>query len=222
MQSSSTSHGYSPRSTSLPVGYSLRLATQEDALRILYFVKIGHGSFVDKVYMVLLILLPMLAAYGVFIFLASVRSSATFYGLNFFNVFSSIVFQFILVSFFYFLFHHKTTIGKYKKYLKNKHFSIWLIESENTIAGYVLCVHYTNCTFIGNILISKTDRNKGLGNFLVRHVTSFYKSSIYLVCNYTLKNFYYHNGFLDVDDADLPNELSRLHGNPGKYIMLFK
>jgi N-acetylglutamate synthase-like GNAT family acetyltransferase len=212
--------GSSLRSSSLPVGYSFRLATQEDVLGILYFVKIGHRSFVDKVCITLLILVPILIVCIGFVFLASSLSSVTSSILVFSICFIGVFFQLVLFSIFVFFCYEEGKIRQYENYIDNEFFSIWLLEKENKIQGYILCVQYKTCTFINNILISKTHRNKGLGGYMINYVTNFYNNSIYLVCKSQLRKFYYGHGFGDAHEADLPKELSRLRGYNNSHILV--
>ena len=206
----------SPQSSSLPVGYSLRLATQEDALRVLYFERIGHGYFVDKVYTLLLILLLMLAMYTIFMLPLSSLSSVTPFILGFSTFIISVACPFILFSTYSFLYRQE-----YRDQIENRLFSIWLIERGNIICGYIWCLNYDNCTFISNVLISKVERNNGFRSSLVNFVTDTCRRPIYLSCNSRLKSFYYRNGFIDANYEDVPNEILRLHRYRNSDIMVF-
>jgi N-acetylglutamate synthase-like GNAT family acetyltransferase len=198
----------SPRSNSLPVGYFLRLATLKDSPRVFYFQHVGHTSTVDKISLILLFLLL-----SVFLcWFISLASSETRLISAFISIFPVSIISFVLFI------HHL----KYRDGMTSGLFTTWLVEHKNTIHGYIGCVNYTDFIFVYGILVCTRHRNKGIGSFLLAYCQNTCRQPIYLVCTSQLKNFYYHRGFVDVNYADVPNEISGWRRHRKMHLMVFQ
>lgn len=202
---------FSPQSIFIPNSSSVKLALKEDVVKLLYFDKFSQYHFHRQIHMVLLTSL-VLASYAVTALFLSSPLSGT----------HSITKLFIYVTcpLILFLIYAYRSYRKHQYYISNELFDIWIIEQSSVVHGYIWCAKYNSYVFVINILIRDESRNHGLGSYLINFIADTYQRPIYLSCNTLLKKFYYRNGFVDVNDINIPSELSRLRGDRNNHTML--
>jgi GNAT superfamily N-acetyltransferase len=193
----------SSRSTALPLGYSLRLATQQDLGRILFFI--WHDSHLDIIIITLLVMLPIMLWQLIH------KYSMLLMGMFLFNF---IVASILLCSL---IFGYLNL----RKCIRNNLFSVLLVEDKNKICGYINYEKLRGCTILHILFVGKADRRKGIASFLIEHCKSIAKKPIYLVSYSHLKKFYYYRGFVNANYSNVPGELSRWRQKQHVQIMVF-
>lgn len=91
---------------------------------------------------------------------------------------------------------------------KRNLFSVWIVEKDRKIYGFISCAQRGNFRMIGRLVVALDRQNMGIGSALVRHCINSVETPIYLVCNPRLKNYYYRFGFIAADLSTIPPELS--------------
>ena len=137
----------------LPPEYSLRTATKEDLLRIVYFAAIGH-SFKYKILAIVFLLVSILS-----------KSWATVFA----TVFCCI---YLLFCFCWYL--------AWLNFLVEQKIVIYFVEYGNEICGYIRCDTFSDYQYIFSLLVSGKRQNRGLGSSLVLYCINNTQQPIYL------------------------------------------
>jgi N-acetylglutamate synthase-like GNAT family acetyltransferase len=170
-------------------GYSLRLATEEDLIRIFYFECFSHDSNSMNRVIELLLFLYISTAFTpeLRIYILSIIA------------FGLILFLLILLP-------------AYQKSLSRLREGIiifWIVHRRNTLCGYLCRENMSECKVISRLLISNNYRNRGLGSNLLYECTIDVVEPIYLTCLSSLKNFYIRFGFIETNYSNAPAEISK-------------
>lgn len=199
---------YEPRQSSLPIGYSLKVATQDDSIKIFYFELVGYYSSIEKFALILLILV-------LFVFLRYALFAASVSAITFFFI-TIVPISIILILLFY-------GESQRKKGLADGSISALIVEFRNNICGCIYWLNHENYTFVHGLLISNSDRKNGIGGFLIATCKDRCRKPIYLVCNSQLEPFYIRCGFINADYSDVPNEIARRRRkNEYLHVMAFR
>jgi N-acetylglutamate synthase-like GNAT family acetyltransferase len=192
------------RSNDLPFGYSLRLATQQDIGRILFFS--WNDSSLDIITLCLVVAVSMS-----FWLLIHEFSVLIFVGF----LYSSIILASLLYALLAGTFNHRNWIN-------NRSCSVFLVEHRNKICGYMSYESLSTHTFLSLLFIGKKEQRRGIGSFLISYCMNNARKPIYLV-NYSRLNinFYYDRGFIDADYSNIPRELYRWRQKQHLQIMVF-
>jgi N-acetylglutamate synthase-like GNAT family acetyltransferase len=187
----------------LPLGYSLRVATQQDLGRILFFC---WNSSLGIIILVLVIVVPMmllqlLHEFSVLIFVAF---------LYHLIILSSVLYV-LLAGYF-----------NHRNWIDNGSFSVFIVEHRNKICGYMNYELLSTHTFLHLMFVGKKEQRRGIGSFLTSYCIDNARKPIYLVCYSQINNnFYYNRGFVDADYSNIPRELYRLRQKQHLQIMVF-
>ena len=194
---------YQPES--LPVGYSLRLATKRDIIRIIYFDFIDYDSYsIDRIFYLLFILI-LIALSGIIFNVLGITIISLFSTASF-MIFLSLKLSFSIID----------NTGNTSNH------AFWIVEHKNKICGKLSSIKANNYTFIHRLLIGSKYRNIGLGKALIDSCVNSSTNPVYLVCHSRLKNFYNSCGFGDADYSNIPSNLSRWHTYKNFYVMVFR
>jgi N-acetylglutamate synthase-like GNAT family acetyltransferase len=186
---------------SLPDGYVLRLATEQDLIRILYFECFSHDTnSMGRVLMVLLFL------YVATIFTPEARTT-----IILIFVFGLCLFLSLLVP----------VYKKSKIRLNNGTSIYWIVCYENTLCAYICCENTDGYNIISRLLVGNNYQNRGLGRNLMRNCIQSVEKPIYLRCLLNLKNFYNRFGFIETSFFDAPIEISRSLKTKNACLMIF-
>ncbi len=185
---------------SLPEGYMLRLATEQDLIQILHFEFFSHDTTSMS-----RVLISLLFLYLLTIFTPEARI--------------------IIVPIFIFgvIILLSLIIPAYKRairLLNEGTSSIWIVCYRNTLCGYICYENVDGYSIISRLLIGNIYRSRGLGGNLLCHCIRSVEKPIYLTCLLNLKTFYYRFGFVDASFADAPVEISRRLKNRNANLMI--
>lgn len=183
---------------SLPDGYSLRLAIEEDTERILYF------SFQQAKGLLYLLILISLSIWS--IIHISDDKPRTIY---------TIIVGLILLGISLHL--YSIDIGKS---IKGKPRVRYILEYDNILCGVVDYLIFDSFVFITCVSIDDKHRNKGLGSIMVQYCMDTIENPMYLKCSFDLKTFYERLGFVIVGRSRIPSELSRFISS-SQHFMVF-
>jgi GNAT superfamily N-acetyltransferase len=189
----------SDRMFSLPPGYSLRTATKEDLIRIVYFAAIGYSTK----YKILAVLFFLMSIFSVFS-----RSFATVFVILF-------CFSYLLFCFSWYL--------AWLNFLEKQMIVIYFVECRNKICGYMRCDILNDYQFIFSLLVSRKHQNRGIGSSLVWYCINNTQQPIYLTAyGSRLKTFYNRFGFVTIDRLNLPTNISLFSIHKSRDIMGFR
>jgi GNAT superfamily N-acetyltransferase len=172
----------SDRKFSLPPGYSLRTATREDLIRIVYFAAFGHSEIYKTLAIIYLLIV------------ISFKSPLTLLSIIIYLVYALYYFTWYRTWF---------------NFLKKQMIVIYVVEYGNEICGYMRCDTLNDYQFIFSLLVSRKYQNRGIGSSLVLHCINNTQKPVYLTAyGSKLKNFYNRLGFVNIDRLNLPTNLS--------------
>lgn len=180
---------------SLPDGYFLRLATKTDMLKLLEFEYFTHEPSAGQ-RTTIIILIYVFLCILIFVFFPAVDLSKL------------IILLMISISVIFTSFR-----GCIENLTKINLFSVWVVEREYQIYGFVSCAQRGNFRMIGRLLVASNRQSMGIGSTLVRHCISSVETPIYLLCNPRLRSYYYRFGFIAADLSNIPPELSQHRSN---------
>jgi GNAT superfamily N-acetyltransferase len=172
----------SDRIFSLPSGYSLRTATREDLIKIIYFAAFGHSERY-KILAVIYLLIVI-----------SFRSPLTLLALIIYLVYAL---------------HCFTWYRTWLDFLEKQMIVIYVVEYRSKICAYMRCDTLNDYQFISSLLVSRKYQNRGIGSSLVLYCINNTQQPVYLTAyGSKLKNFYNRLGFVNIDRLNLPTNLS--------------
>jgi N-acetylglutamate synthase-like GNAT family acetyltransferase len=183
----------------LPEGYLLRLATEQDLIRILYFEFFTHDT--SSMGRVLLLCLLCIA-------LSFALEARMIIILMF--VFGLILLLSLLIP------AYRRAVRIFNEGTS----SFWIVHRRDVLCGYICYENIDGHNIISRLLISNTCRNRGIGSNLLCHCICSIEKPIYLTPLSKLKTFYYRFGFVDVSFADAPVEISRRLKNRNANLMI--
>jgi GNAT superfamily N-acetyltransferase len=189
----------SDRIFSLPPGYSLRTATKEDLIRIVYFAAIGNSEKYKFL--------------GIVFFLMSIfsilsKSWAT-------AIVTIFCFVYLLFCFSWYL--------AWLNFLAKQMIAIYFIEYDNEVCGYIRCDTLTDYQYIFSLLVSGKHQNRGIGSSLVWYCINNTQQPVYLTAyGSRLKIFYSRIGFVTIDRLNLPTNISLLRLHKSRDLMGFR
>jgi Acetyltransferase (GNAT) domain len=182
---------------SLPEGYTLRLATEQDSIQILYFTFFSHDTtLMSRALLALFIYIAMSIIIPGFIVIVAVLTSITF--------FSSLI----------------PAHQRVRKFLNEGTSGCWIVCYRNTMGGYICHENIDGYNIISYLLIANIHRSRGIGSNLLCHCIRNIEKPIYLTCLLKLKTFYYRFGFVDTSFSDAPVEISRRLKNRNANLMI--
>jgi GNAT superfamily N-acetyltransferase len=177
---------------SLPDGYSLRLATKTDILKLLKFEYFTHEPSAGQ--RTISIILVCIFLYVVF-----------------FSFFPAVNWEAKLLILLTFLI--SMTFISFRDCLENltirNLYSVWIVERDSQIYGFVSCAQWGSFRMIGRLLVATDRQNMGIGSALINHCINNVETPIYLLCNPRFKNYYYRFGFVTANISNIPPELSQ-------------
>jgi N-acetylglutamate synthase-like GNAT family acetyltransferase len=173
----------------LPESYSLRLATEEDLIRIFYFEYLSHDSNSMNRVIGLLIFLYISTA-----FIPELR----IYILSIF-AFGLILSLLILLP----------VYQKSLSRLREGIIVFWIIHRENTLCGYICRENMSGYKVISRLLIGNNYRSRRLGSNLLYQSTINIEEPIYLSCFSSSKSFYFKLGFVEANYSNTSTEISK-------------
>jgi N-acetylglutamate synthase-like GNAT family acetyltransferase len=183
---------------SLPSGYSLRLATEQDSERILDFSYSQPNNLLG-----LLVLLVFAIWCFIYISENKVRTICI-----------------IFVGSILILIALNLHVAEVRKSLKGKLQVTYIVEYENIVCGAVTYLIFDNFVYITGVLIDLNHRRKGIGSSMIQHCIDTIENPIYLSCLFEIKDFYERLGFINVIRSRIPYELSRFR-SPSLHLMVF-
>jgi N-acetylglutamate synthase-like GNAT family acetyltransferase len=173
----------------LPDGYSLRLATEEDLIRIFYFECFSHDSnSMNRVLGLILFLFISTA------FIPEFREK-----ILLIFVFGLMLFSLILLP------AYQKSVDR----LRQGSVIFWIVYREDNLCGYICRENMRECKVISRLLVGDKYRNRGLGSNLLYQGTIDVAEAIYLTCLSSLKPFYVKFGFIDANYSNAPAEISQ-------------
>ena len=177
---------------SLPSGYSLRLAAEQDVAKILRF------DFFDRDSSAKNRLFYLFSGFAIVILMGFIFNINII--LNTIGIFLKTS---ILIGVLFFIVCHQ----KYLSGMRKNLICFWIVECKDKVRGYIGIYTSEEYNFIFKLLISTKHRNMGIGSALVSHGMSSEKPT-YLVCQSYLKSFYIRRGFVDSNYLDVPHKLN--------------
>jgi N-acetylglutamate synthase-like GNAT family acetyltransferase len=192
------------QSNSLLPGFSLRLATKNDVMNILYFEFIDEGRYIDGLLFVMFVTI-ILTLVGIIFNLPAMLGVAILLG-------------FILA----FLLRFLIASQEYTDSIDRDILCVWLIEFRNKVRGCLAFRDLGEYIFITRLLIGSNHQNNGLGSYLISHCIRAAVKNTYLTCHDNLKYFYRRRGFVDVDYSAVPAELLSWRKHRSLNLMVFR
>ncbi|WP_396134983.1 GNAT family N-acetyltransferase [Chamaesiphon sp. OTE_8_metabat_110] len=187
----------------LPLGYSLRVATQQDLGRILFFC---WNSYLGIITLVLVIVVPMML----------------WQLLHKFSVLNFVVFLYLFVILSFLFYALLSGYFNHKNWVNHESCSAFLVEHRNEICGYMNYENLSTHTFLHLLFVDKKEQRRGIGSFLTSYCMNNARKPIYLVCySQSNNNFYYNWGFVNADYSNIPRELYRYRQKQHLQIMVF-
>jgi N-acetylglutamate synthase-like GNAT family acetyltransferase len=188
---------FSLQPNSLPDGYILRLATEQDSERILDFSYSQPNNLL-----------------GLLVFLAS-----AIYLLVYVSVDKPRTICLLFAGSILILTLFNLSVKDARKNLQGKSRITYLVEYENTICGAITYLVFDRFVYIGGVLVDINQRKKGIGSYMIQHCIDTIEIPIYLQCPQALKKFYERLGFFRVGLFHAPSELSKFR-SPSLYLMV--
>ena len=174
----------------LPPDYSVRTATKEDLIRVVYFAAIGHSER----YKILAI---------------------RFFSMSIFSIATQhwITVVVVIILCLYLLFCLSWYLA-WLNFLAKQMIVIYVVERENKVCGYMRCDTFNDYQYIFSLLVSRKHQNRGIGSSLVLYCINNTQQPIYLTAyGSRLKAFYNKFGFVTIDRLNSSTNISllRLH-----------
>jgi N-acetylglutamate synthase-like GNAT family acetyltransferase len=182
---------------SLPNGYTLRLATEQDSERILDFLYSQPNNVLN--FLVALVFASWM------LFYISEDKLRTFC-----IIFAGSILILLLLS---------LRVAEIRRSLEGKVRITQIVEYQNIICGLVTYLVFDRFVYIGGLLVDIHHRRSGIGSFMIQHCINTIECPIYLQCCPELKTFYERLGFTRVSPVRAPSELSILR-SPKSYLMV--
>ncbi len=182
---------------SLPDGYILRLATEQDSERILDFSYSQPNNLLG-------FLVSLLFAIWVLVYISEEKLKTICI------IFAISILVLILLN---------LSVKEARKNLQGKLRITYLVEYENIICGAITYLVFDHFIYIGGVLVDINQRKKGIGSYMIQYCIDTIEVPIYLQCSQELKKFYERLGFFRVGLFRAPSELSKFR-NPSLYLMV--
>ena len=171
--------------SSLPPGYSLRVAIENDWIKLWFFHTFAHQSLIFKmcilsILLILIIVMPLVACTAVF----------------FMYAFPFFVSALVLL------------IDGHVNGVEEKEIFDFIVEFNGDICASITLIKFNDyITFVP--LVGEQHRRRLIGSSLVSFITENFENPIYTICHTNLKSFYIRSGFVDADLSNIPTRLEK-------------
>ena len=171
--------------SSLPPGYSLRLATESDCIRLIFFRAFTYQSLIMKIFILSTLLFWMIIMPS----------------LAFTVFFLRYVFPFLVSGV-------MLLIIEYINGVEEKEISNFIVEFNGDTCASISSIKFNDYTTF-SLLVGEQHRRRHIGSYLVSFITENFENPIYIICDPSLKRFYIRNSFIDADLSNIPSRLMR-------------
>ena len=184
----------------LPDGYILRLATEQDLIRIIYFECFSHDD--NSMGRVLLLVL--------FLYMATIFNPEIRITILLIFIFGAFLLLLLLIP----------VYKRSRSCLDDGTNIFWIVHYENALCGYICSENIDGYNVISRLLIGNKYRNRRLGSNLLSYCISSVEKPIYLTCLLKCKTFYNRFGFVDTSFSDAPIGISKRFRTRTAHLMI--